>query len=135
MAPLRSLFDWLDARTGYRAGRSHLLDEPLPSGVGWWFVTGSILLFLLGGSLASWARGGPETTNDIDLMVRREDAKRAQDALAAAGMRAECTIADRPSFARIAPPPICPCVRCIGSTTRGSRFCRCSAGNSEGYSR
>ena len=25
----------------------HLLDEPLPSGVGWWFVTGSIVLFLL----------------------------------------------------------------------------------------
>ena len=40
--------DWLDARTGFRAGRSHLLDEPLPAGVGWWFVTGSILLFLIG---------------------------------------------------------------------------------------
>ena len=26
----------------------HLLDEPLPPGVGWWFVTGSILLMLLG---------------------------------------------------------------------------------------
>ena len=48
MAPLRRVFDWLDARTGFRAGRSHLLDEPLPAGVGWWFVTGSILLFLLG---------------------------------------------------------------------------------------
>jgi ubiquinol-cytochrome c reductase cytochrome b subunit len=45
---LRALFDWLDARTGFRAGRSDLLDEPLPAGVGWWFVTGSILLFLLG---------------------------------------------------------------------------------------
>ena len=45
---LQPLFDWLDTRTGYRAGRSHLLDEPLPPGVGWWFVTGSILLFLLG---------------------------------------------------------------------------------------
>jgi ubiquinol-cytochrome c reductase cytochrome b subunit len=39
--------DWLDARTGYRALVKHLLDEPLPSGVGWWFVTGSIVLFLL----------------------------------------------------------------------------------------
>src|SRR5438132_7285958 len=39
--------DWLDARTGFRAGLKHLLDEPLPSGVGWWFVTGSIVLFLL----------------------------------------------------------------------------------------
>jgi ubiquinol-cytochrome c reductase cytochrome b subunit len=41
------LLDWLDARTGLRAARAHLLDEPLPSGTGWWFVTGSIVLFLL----------------------------------------------------------------------------------------
>jgi ubiquinol-cytochrome c reductase cytochrome b subunit len=39
--------DWLDARTGFRALVKHLLDEPLPSGVGWWFVTGSVVLFLL----------------------------------------------------------------------------------------
>jgi ubiquinol-cytochrome c reductase cytochrome b subunit len=39
--------DWLDARTGYRAALEHLLDEPLPRGTGWWFVTGSIVLFLL----------------------------------------------------------------------------------------
>jgi len=39
--------DWLDNRTGYRNLLKHLLDEPLPSGVGWWFVTGSIVLFLL----------------------------------------------------------------------------------------
>jgi ubiquinol-cytochrome c reductase cytochrome b subunit len=45
---LRPVFDWLDSRTGFRAGLSHLLDEPLPPGVGWWFVTGSILMFLLG---------------------------------------------------------------------------------------
>jgi ubiquinol-cytochrome c reductase cytochrome b subunit len=43
-----AVLDWLDARTGYRAGLGHLLDEPLPHGVGWWFVTGSILLFLVG---------------------------------------------------------------------------------------
>jgi ubiquinol-cytochrome c reductase cytochrome b subunit len=42
------LLDWLDSRTGYRAGVRHLLDEPLPGGVGWWFITGSVLLFLLG---------------------------------------------------------------------------------------
>ena len=48
MRPLRSLADWLDSRTGFRAGRSHLLDESLPAGIGWWFVTGSILLLLLG---------------------------------------------------------------------------------------
>ncbi len=41
------ILNWLDSRTGYRAGVRHLLDEPLPSGVGWWFVLGSVLLFLL----------------------------------------------------------------------------------------
>src|SRR5687768_5845430 len=41
------LFDWLHARTGYRAGLSHLLDEPLPPGTGWWFTLGSALLFLI----------------------------------------------------------------------------------------
>lgn len=43
-----TVLDWLDARTGYRAAVKDLLDEPLPGGVGWWFVTGSVLLFLLG---------------------------------------------------------------------------------------
>jgi hypothetical protein len=41
--------------------------------------------FLLGGGLAAWARGGPETEHDLDLMVRPEDAERALDALAGAG--------------------------------------------------
>ena len=45
---MQPFFDWLDDRTNYRAARRHLLDEPLPPGTGWWFVTGSILLFLLG---------------------------------------------------------------------------------------
>jgi hypothetical protein len=45
--------------------------------------------FLLGGSLASWARGGPETRHDLDLMIKPEDAERALQALKAAGMRAE----------------------------------------------
>ena len=39
--------DWLDNRTGFRALLKHLLDEPMPNGVGWWFVTGSIVMFLL----------------------------------------------------------------------------------------
>ena len=47
MPRLKRFFDWADARTGFRGGRAHLLDEPLPAGVGWWFVTGNILLFLL----------------------------------------------------------------------------------------
>jgi Uncharacterised nucleotidyltransferase len=45
--------------------------------------------FMLGGSMAVWAYGGPEPTNDLDLMVREEDAERALRALAAAGMRTE----------------------------------------------
>ncbi|MEZ5317987.1 MAG: cytochrome b N-terminal domain-containing protein [Vicinamibacterales bacterium] len=43
-----SLVDWLDDRTGLRAIRHHLLDEPLPPGTAWWFTLGSLLLFLLG---------------------------------------------------------------------------------------
>jgi hypothetical protein len=45
--------------------------------------------FLLGGSLASWARGGPETRHDLDLMIRPQDAERALDAHVEAGMRPE----------------------------------------------
>jgi len=45
--------------------------------------------YLLGGSLASWARGGPQTRNDLDLMVRPDDAERALGALVDAGMREE----------------------------------------------
>src|SRR5262245_55371907 len=44
---LRSVLDWLDHRTNFRAGRKHLLDESIPPGTGWAFVTGSVLLFLL----------------------------------------------------------------------------------------
>jgi ubiquinol-cytochrome c reductase cytochrome b subunit len=47
MRPVRTLIDWLDSRTGIRAGRKRLLDEELPAGVGWWFVTGSVILMLL----------------------------------------------------------------------------------------
>ena len=42
--------------------------------------------FLLGGSLASWARGGPETTHDLDFMIKPEDAERALEVLCDAGM-------------------------------------------------
>lgn len=45
--------------------------------------------FLLGGGLGAWARGGPPSGNDVDLMLRREDAERALAALEAAGMRPE----------------------------------------------
>jgi ubiquinol-cytochrome c reductase cytochrome b subunit len=40
--------DWLDDRTGYRSVLRRLLDEPLPSGTGWAFTTGSVLIFLIG---------------------------------------------------------------------------------------
>lgn len=43
----------------------------------------------LGGSVAAWARGGPQTCNDLDVVVAPADAARAQDALAAAGLRPE----------------------------------------------
>jgi predicted nucleotidyltransferase len=45
--------------------------------------------FLLGGSLAVWARGGPETQHDLDLVIKPEDADRSLQVLAAAGMRVE----------------------------------------------
>jgi predicted nucleotidyltransferase len=45
--------------------------------------------FLLGGSLASWARGGPETRHDLDLIVKEEDAERGLEVLAQTGMRPE----------------------------------------------
>lgn len=43
--------------------------------------------FLLGGSLASWARGGPESRHDLDLMIRPADREQALTALEGAGMR------------------------------------------------
>ena len=43
--------------------------------------------FLLGGGLAAWARGGPESDHDLDLMVKPEDAERAAKALETAGFR------------------------------------------------
>jgi hypothetical protein len=47
------------------------------------------LPFLLAGSLAVWARGGPETRHDLDFVVKPEDAGRALEALERAGMRTE----------------------------------------------
>ena len=45
--------------------------------------------FMLGGSLAAWARGGPEPQKDIDLMVKPDDAEAALQALVDIGMRPE----------------------------------------------
>lgn len=45
--------------------------------------------FVLAGSLAAWARGGPPVSGDIDFLVRPEQAEAARDALAAHGLRIE----------------------------------------------
>jgi hypothetical protein len=45
--------------------------------------------FLLAGSLAVWARGGPETRHDLDFVIKPEDADRAVGVLGDAGMRTE----------------------------------------------
>lgn len=45
--------------------------------------------YCLSGSVASWARGGPETVNDVDLIVDPEHVPEAVKALEACGMRSE----------------------------------------------
>jgi hypothetical protein len=45
--------------------------------------------FLLGGGLAVWTRGGPETDHDLDLMLKPEHADDALAVLARIGMRPE----------------------------------------------
>jgi len=52
-------------------------------------LEGEGIPFLLAGSLAGWARGGPETRNDLDLILRPDDAERALEALARDGMPTE----------------------------------------------
>jgi predicted nucleotidyltransferase len=45
--------------------------------------------FVLGGGLAIWARGGPETEHDVDFFVKPEDAERGWEALEQAGFHTE----------------------------------------------
>ena len=45
--------------------------------------------FIVGGGLASWARGGPESGHDVDFFVTPDDAEQAWKALEEAGMRTE----------------------------------------------
>jgi hypothetical protein len=45
--------------------------------------------FVLAGSVAAWARGGPAVCSDLDFVVRPDDAQRALDLLAANGLRPE----------------------------------------------
>src|SRR4051794_31591978 len=44
---------------------------------------------LLAGSLAVWARGGPETRHDLDFVVKPDDAEKALQALVDVGMEPE----------------------------------------------
>jgi predicted nucleotidyltransferase len=45
--------------------------------------------FVLGGGLAAWARGGPRSEHDVDLLIRERDADDALAAFEGAGMRTE----------------------------------------------
>lgn len=44
---------------------------------------------MLAGGIASWARGGPPTEHDVDLMIKPEDIERASTVLEQAGFRIE----------------------------------------------
>jgi hypothetical protein len=63
------------------------LEEALKKSAG--ALRGAGVPFLLGGSLASWARGGPETRHDLDLVIKPEDVERAVEALGQAGLKPE----------------------------------------------
>jgi hypothetical protein len=52
-------------------------------------LNGAGVPFVLAGGLAAWARGGPTSEHDVDFLVKPEDADRALQALADAGMRTE----------------------------------------------
>src|SRR5436853_7198164 len=45
--------------------------------------------FVLGGGLSAWARGGPKSEHDVDLLLRPKDAEAALAAFDAAGWRTE----------------------------------------------
>ena len=42
--------------------------------------------FAIGGGIACWVYGAPETDHDVDVMLRERDARRAQELLAGHGM-------------------------------------------------
>lgn len=65
---------------------AHLLDVMKKAGG---TLNDAEIPWALGGGLACWARGGPETEHDVDILVKLDDAERAQAALVEAGMRPE----------------------------------------------
>jgi hypothetical protein len=52
-------------------------------------LRGADIEFALAGSLATWARGGPKSSHDLDFVIRERDGERALEALEAIGMRRE----------------------------------------------
>jgi hypothetical protein len=73
MGEVRSTFE--DIESSLKKGAAALRDAGLP--------------FALAGSVACWARGAPQSRNDLDFLVRPEDAEAALEALVGAGMRPE----------------------------------------------
>ena len=63
------------------------LIEAMKAGAGVLQTSG--IPFILGGGLAAWARGGPKTEHDVDFLLKPEDAERARQALAQAGLQTE----------------------------------------------
>jgi predicted nucleotidyltransferase len=45
--------------------------------------------FAVGGGIACWCYGAPESQHDVDFMLREEDAQRAQEVLVSNGMKPE----------------------------------------------
>ena len=52
-------------------------------------LAGAGVPFLLGGGIASWARGGPPGEHDIDFFIKPADVNRARQVLEDAGLRTE----------------------------------------------
>jgi hypothetical protein len=63
---------------------SHLLESLKRAGA---VLRDEGLPFCVGGGLAAWARGGPATEHDVDLVIRERDADHALETLADHGMR------------------------------------------------
>jgi hypothetical protein len=73
MGDVRSTFE--DIESSLKTAAAALRDAGLP--------------FALAGSVACWARGAPQSRNDLDFLIRPEDAERGLQALCDAGMRPE----------------------------------------------
>jgi hypothetical protein len=52
-------------------------------------LRGAEIPFALGGGLSAYARGGPPSENDVDLLIREQDWERAIDVMQQLGLRTE----------------------------------------------